>query len=438
MMHTRRTLAMAFAIAFALAGALVRPAGAVVLAEDELEETSTIAGAVLRSFAFLFTGAVLRPPLMLEDQDPSGMGIFDIRGYFAHKTPSLRVVAHLQLTTTLRAHPSASPLALGRGVAPPRWLPLRAYLADEDTVSVLGAADWLYASYTRGPMTITAGRQPITFGRAKLSHPSDVVATFALTEVDTEYKPGADALRVDLSVRERTSVSLIAVTGELEDDADLGASLQGTSVLVRGEQGFDRGEIGALAAFVRGDVVVGLDAVVDMGGYELYGEATATLVTGESLEVASGAMTDVASGDIRVEAALGATFKPTRKLTVSPELWYNGFGAASPDGYLAVALSPRVGIGEQTTLGRYYAGAVASFELHPLFTLAGAGLANLGDQSGLVSLSLLGNLSNNTNVVLGGYIGLGETPEPGGAVPVIVDEFGLFPRFFFAELQAVY
>ena len=74
--------------------------------------------------------------------------------------------------------------------------------------------DWLYCAVNWGPATFTVGRQPVTFGRGKFCGPSDLVATFALTEVDTEYKPGADALRIDLGLGERTQLGLIAAAGK--------------------------------------------------------------------------------------------------------------------------------------------------------------------------------------------------------------------------------
>ena len=46
--------------------------------EDELEETSTTIGVVLRSFGFLFAGDVLEPPYTATDMSPSGSAVFDI------------------------------------------------------------------------------------------------------------------------------------------------------------------------------------------------------------------------------------------------------------------------------------------------------------------------------------------------------------------------
>jgi hypothetical protein len=429
------SLAVSLALVLAPAAFLAAPARAAVLSEDALEESSTEIGAVLRAFSFVLTGTILEPPLSPVDANPSGIAFFDVRGYFAHKTPSLSLVLHAQLTSSMRSHALGSALAIGRGAAPPRWLPLRVRVVDEDTMAIIGAVDWVYAAWTHGPVTVTLGRQPVTFGRAKLWSPTDLVSTFALTEVDTEYKPGADALRVDWSAGQRLAFTLVAAPGELDDDGDAGVSVQGSTVLARGRWGWDGGEIGALLGAVRGDAVLGGDAVLDMGSFELYGEATATVITGKSVAAPA-----TESGDVVARAVLGATFRPSATLTLGPELLYNGFGASSSQDYLATVQSDRVSIGEQLFLGTHYLGLIASWQAHPLLQVGGAALGNLRDPSGLVSVAVQASLSDNTAAVFGGYVGLGERPEldPAGPQLSIRDEFGLYPGFLFAELKAVY
>ncbi len=99
------------------------------------------------------------------------------------------------------APPSPAASRSAAASQPPRWLPLTVTITDEPTLTLRDTVDWVYAAYTRGPVTITLGRQPVSFGRAKLWSPMDLVAPFALTEVDTEYRPGADAVRIDLAAR---------------------------------------------------------------------------------------------------------------------------------------------------------------------------------------------------------------------------------------------
>ncbi len=405
-------------------------AHAAVLDEDPLEETSTEAGVVARSFMFVLTGDVLEPPISPIDVNPTGVGIVDLRLYFAKRTPTFKLVVHNQLTSSVRSHEASGAFALGRGVAPPRLLPLRYELADDPTMAVVDEVDWVYVAWTRGPVTITAGRQPVSFGRGALVQPTDLVGTFALTEVDTEYKPGADALRVDWNPGVRTAITLVASTGELEADDDVDASLEGTAVLVRGKRSLGWGEVAGTAGYVRGDAVVGIDGIADAGFGDVYAEVTATRLSDDSL-----ASPLVDSGDIAVRGVAGVTYRPTSKLTLQPELVYSDFGASDPDDYLAVAVSPRVGLGEQSLLGRAHAGGVVAWEAHPLVNVTGVALVNVLDPSALLSAGLSYNVSDNVESVLGVYVPVGDAPD--AASFDLRSEYGTYPYFAYFELKAV-
>ncbi|MBW2277219.1 MAG: hypothetical protein JRF63_06985 [Deltaproteobacteria bacterium] len=426
-------ISLAAAISVAATG---RPAGAVVLSEDEFEETSTIAGAIARAFAFVLAGETLEPPLMLGDMNPTGLGIFDLRLYFEKRSPSLKLVVHNQLTSVIRSHALLGAANIGRGASPPRLLALRFDLTDEPTLGVRNTVDWLYVAWSRDSVTATLGRQPVTFGRGKLWSPSDLVGTFALTEVDTEYKPGADALRVDWSPSEKTTVTAVASAGELEDDDDMEATLGGSSFLAQVKRTFGRGEAGLMAGYIRGDAVAGVDGVVDTGSFEVYGEATLSVLTKRSLMAAalSGGDSLQERHDVIGKAVLGATFRPRSKITLSPEVLYNGFGSRDAGDYYSVATSDRAAIGEQTLLGQLHAGLVVNWEAHPLVNVAGVSLVNALDPSALASVSVSYSVSDNAQALIGGYAPIGKTPE--SAIEP-EDEFGMYPYFLFFELKAV-
>jgi len=429
----RRDLAAAAAalIGLGAVAADARPAAAGVLSEDPLAETSTEAGVVARMFGFVLAGKTLAPPFVPTDMNPTGEGITDLRLYFAKKTPTLKLVVHDALNSTVRAHGTLGGVAIGRGVAPPRWLPLTFTLADDPTITVRDTVEWAYAAWSHGPVTLTVGRQPISFGRAKLWSPMDLVGPFALTEVDTEYKPGVDAVRLDVSIGDRTNLSVVGVAGELADDHDLAVSVQGSAALARGKYRLDHGELGVLGGWVRGDAVAGVDGTWDTGSFDLYGEATATLVTSRSLT-----SPEASSGDVVGKAALGATFHPTGKLTLDPELLYDGFGAWRPADYLGVAVSERVGVGEQTTVGQLYAGGVVDWEAHPLVHVVGVALANVRDPSALASVAITYSVAGNASAVLGAYVPIGRRPTT-AAPDLARSEYGLYPYFTFLELKAV-
>ncbi len=411
--------------------------GAEVLSEDELEGESTELGAVLRGFSFVLAGDVLTPPLNAEDASPTGIGLFDLRAYFAHKTPELELVVHNQFTTQARSHEGLGAMPIGRGVSPSRWLPLTFHAANEETVTLTSAVDWLYAAYLVGPVSVTLGRQPVTFGRGRLWRTADCISAFALTEVDTEYKPGADAVRIDWTAAEQTSVTALGAVGELESAShDVDATLRGSSFVARVKQGWDGGELGLLGGFVRNDAIVSVDAVFDVGEFDVYGELTMVKLTDQSLEAPALDDPDLPA----FQALAGATFRPSDELTIIPELYLNSLGAWQPEDYLEVALSKRVAIGQQTALGMLYAGVSNDWQMHPLWYLVYATIANLRDPSALVSLAVRHNLADNVEVQTGGYLPVGRAPELPWAplpFPVLQSEYGSYPYFFFAEVKGV-
>jgi hypothetical protein len=418
------------------------PARGIVLEEDEFAERSTELALLLRTFALAFAGKALEPPRAPLDASPSGSGIFDLRLTLSHQRGALKAVIAGQLTSLAHSHgPSSAALGLGRGAEPPRWLPLQDSQTGGDGYELRYALDWLYLSYALGPLTLTIGRQPLTFGRGTLFKPSDIISTFALTEIDTEFKPGADALRLDWNVAARSVLTIVAAPGELADDLDAEVELRGTSLVARFKQAFDRGEVGALAGLVRRDVVLGVDGIFDLHALDLYSEVLLHLFTEGSLTPNDRTWGGLGgSGSLKraaLRALVGARFKPASTLTVSPELFFNGLGAWDKEDYLAVATSERFAIGELYNMGQLYLGGFADWEAHPLVHLTLATMINARDPSTLVSLGCSYSAASNVELLGGLYLPLGELAAE-GKNPLLPDprsEYGLYPFFFFAEIK---
>lgn len=430
-MPRARTCLPRWAAALAVVVVVARAGGArgEVLSEDALAGTSREAGVVLRSYAFMLGGPVLRPPLAAADISPLGVGVSDLRFYFIETRPSFKLVLHAPLTATISSD-AVPGNTVGRSVPPPRWLPLRAAPADRDTLQVIAEVDWLYLAWLLGPVTVTVGRQPISLGRAKVWRPEDLLAGFSLTEVDTEYKRGVDALRLDWSIGERSTLRLFASPGEIQVDRDVEASRTGSAALLQMVLGGASGELGAILGWVRGDLVAGIDGVADVGSFDVHAEATATLLTDDSL-----AAPGFASGDVRGKAAVGMTFHPSSKLTLGPELLYNGFGAAKIGDRPDLVGSPRIPLGEQTTLGVLYCAATAEWNPTSMWTIGGLALFNTTDQSGLFSLSVRTSIASNSEAEIGGYLPAGHPPDSETGAPVT--EYGLYPTFLYFKLKVV-
>lgn len=420
--------------AFASALLFTAPAAAWVLDEDPLEEESTEIGVVARSFAFLSAGPVLEPPFAPPGVNPAAQSIFDARLYGLHKTPDYRLVVHNQSTMSVTSFSALGGLNLGRGVPPPRFFPLT-FDQESEGLLLRNMTDWLFAEWRRKSVTITVGRQPVTMGRGAVWHTNDLVSTFALTEVNKQFKPGADAVRLDWSLPARQNLMVILALGSIEASRErrLGADASGSTALLSYKKAGEAGEFGLMAGAVRGDAVVSLDGTTSLFGFDIYGEVTGTRRTEESLSAPA------ADSDVFLKALLGASFRPTSELTIVPEVFYSGAGAARPSEYLSVMLSERFQIGDQTSVGRYYASLSNLWQVSPLSTLSWGMMSNLADPSALFFSALGQSLSDDVTGQVGFYAPIGRKPVTTDSLfsPVSLEsEFGTYPYFFFAQLCA--
>jgi hypothetical protein len=446
-----RAVARAVALAATLAATLAvvvagapRPAAAFVLWEEPLEGSELTLGGSLKSFFLALHGDSLDLRPFGADADPTALGLLVLRPACEGQVgDTWRFALHYEMAATVSSVDTAAatgPVAIGRGLPPPRFLPLAWRPVSAGTFVWNHVLDWAWTRVRLGPVDVTVGRQPITFGRGYLWQPSDLLATFSPTEIDTEFKPGVDALRVDVALSPTALLTLVAVAGELQPDVppvegagsgsaahDLEATLAGSAFAARAKVGFDRFELGAFAGYVRRDAVFGLDGFVDLKTVSLHAEATLTWVPDQERAAAD--------GDVFVRAVAGVVWT-IPKLRLVGELYYNGVGGADPEDYFARALGTRAAIGEVYNLGRYYAGVLANWEVHPLLSLTLVTLANLRDPSALLAPGLVYGLAANVQLVTGAYVPLGRGLDRSGLVPQARSELGSYPYFYYLELKA--
>lgn len=68
-------------------------------------------------------------------------------------------------------------------------------------------------------MTFTLGRQPIDWGSARLWQPLNVFGAFSPTDLDTDYKPGIDAARLDWFPSDFSALSAVYAFSSSDNDA---------------------------------------------------------------------------------------------------------------------------------------------------------------------------------------------------------------------------
>ncbi|HEY6039949.1 MAG TPA: hypothetical protein VIV58_36960, partial [Kofleriaceae bacterium] len=277
--------------------------------------------------------------------------------------------------------------------------------------------------------SVTLGRQPVTFGRGALWTPEDIVDPFSPVQIDTEFKPGVDAARVDVTFGQHVTLAVVGVAGDTRDAHDFAIHEDGSAALQRLEVSLGTTRLGLMTGYVRGDGFAAGDLFVDLGGADLHGEVTAQYVPDADRRPFG--------REVFERGLLGSTFQLSSKLTGTVEAYWNGSGTTHPSEYTAEFASARLASGETYNLGMLYAGAVADYTLHALVHVAGAAIVNVIDGSALLAPSVHFSASTNTQLIAGAFFPVGKAPEL-AAQPIARSEFALYPSLFHFDLKAYF
>jgi len=328
----------------------------------------------------------------------------------------------LELHNRLQARVSSSDAGMGGSavgfgvsVVPGRRWDLSSTLVEEDRLRVWHDVDRLSLTWYTEIADVTAGRQAITWGISNLYPVADLWAQFSPFELDTEEKPGIDAIRM-----------LHYPSGSLEIDAVVA----------------DRGSSRNLSAGVRGSLSLSW-ADVYVGGGKFWREAMGL----------AGISAPVGSYKIRGEAALpyhldDDGFKLPRvtlgvdwlggETVLSAEYNFNGIGATDAEDYGQVLADPRLAQGETYFLGRHNVGGLITWTPgNDRLSVTATGLLNLQDPSGALVPSLTYDFGQETRVSAGALFSFGATPlfSPD---PELRSEFGAYGDFMFVMLSVYF
>ncbi len=412
-MKTPELRALAVALAASCALCVSAPASAALTFESDDGEAGAELVAHARTFS-LFTGGGadevqslvsqrLRP--QLDVWSPWGLSL---------------EIAYDLVPITGGGGGQAAALAVGANV-PMRWVDFDRvlYAPDSGGWMLQHNLDRLALTYGGVWGEVRLGRQAIGFGSSRLFPAADLFAPFGPASIDTEFKRGADALRVTVPIGEFHEVEAYVVA-------------DGTDASEWTYMGRWRGSFtGVLDVSVLGGVsygrpTLGLDLAGDLLGATWYAEGSARADTDDL-------------SDTSVRATAGLSYQFPFDLSATVEGHYNGRGGAPPytDQLLEPSLERRVG--EVFLLGRWYAGAALSYPLMPLLSASLAYQQNLTDASGLVTAALGYDFSEEVSVGLGALLTYGDEPEVDAAgIPRLRSEFGAYPTIAFADVRLVF
>lgn len=325
----------------------------------------------------------------------------------------------------LQAQLSTSSRRIGESVAglgvtrePGRALDLESVWIEEERLQVWHDLDRAAVTVYTPVADVTVGRQGIHWGTSLLFPVSDLWAPFSPFELDTEVRPGIDAIRV-----------LAYPVPGLEVDGVLA----------------DRG--------ARDPWSGGIRATWSLPSADLY--ATVGRIWDEA--VVSGGLTWLfetsrARGEILLprnldteewmdpRATVGLDWIGTR-WTLGAEYHFNGLGASSPDDYPAVLSGEPYNRGESYFLGRHYVGGLASWTLDrdERFHLSGSVLVNAADPSAAFFPSLRWTPGGATSVSVGSLLTVGNHPTfRAGMIPEIRSEYGTYGTLGYSRISVFF
>ncbi len=418
-MATARPLELA-AVALLL---LPRPAGAIVGDRD--------ANFGLDGSLRLLTRATANydaPILFGEDNRADGLAQSILRlvagGY---PTELWSYELHLVQTTTLEAFSGPAALAgdtaggsaslFGTGATPGQYrlVPAQIAFAERRTSDVNAQllVDRLAVKLTTEVADLTIGRQAVTFGTAYFWNPLDVFFAFGSTQFDRDYKPGVDALRIDLPFGDFSGATAVAAFGDL-DAEDIWRE---TALVARAFTNVADWDLVVQAGKLRGGVQAGAAFVGEAFTVEVRGEAAYFwAMDGEPIRD-------------HLAAVIGVGRRFASTLHLQAEHLVNG-GATGTffDRFDLVSQGWIPQASDNVT------GVMASYELLPVLLGSVAYLIEWDDRSMLVQPGLVYSAADEVDLVAGALLAFGERPR--GILPR--SEFGTYPSFFYVQAKVYF
>lgn len=278
-----------------------------------------------------------------------------------------------------------------------------------------------------GTVLVDVGRFPVNYGVTSIFSTNDFFAPFSATAVNRVYKPGVDAARISWGPTPRSNIDVVGVLGRVLPGS--APTWSHSAVLVRANlvaAGFDWAVLGGKIAerWVAGGSIQGAWGPVNLRTEFHLG-----------VPDADGRGHDGSDRPIygRIAAGPSVSFA-WHNASIAAEYLYASDGAASPTQYVGRALGRYRD--DVPLLARHYAALAASLEVIPILRLAGTGLVNASDGSGLAGLSLIYSLADESDLIAGAFVPWGRGLQADDPAAVMLgSEFGLSPISAYLETR---
>jgi hypothetical protein len=347
-------------------------------------------------------------------------GVFDVARLRLETTPRhgpFGVDLAYEQTLSYAGHPGAGVIALGGGAALGDWLPLDWTGYDGRHTRWRHRLDRLSLGFSAGAVSLTVGRQPVSWATTLLLTPDDPFAPFSPEDPFREYRIGVDAARLQWYPSPFSQVEVVVRPAAFAAEttwtalARTKATIAGWDLSLWGGRLHDRPAVSA-------------GVTRTLGGWGVRGSFSVRRPGGDST-VLRGAV----GVDRRVSVA-------GRDLYFILEYQHDDYGAASRSALVPVALSLPEQRGELQVLGRDVLAANATFQWHPLLGLELLLLGDLRDGSAVAAPAVSWSAGSDLTLRGGVYLAAGRRARPAGTG--IGSEFGELPATGYVSLSVFF
>lgn len=292
--------------------------------------------------------------------------------------------------------------------------------------AIFNNLDRLFFSLKLNFADIYVGRQPISWGTARVINPTDVIAPFAFNELDTEERRGVDAFRIRVPLGMMDEIDIGWVAGE-------NFAFQESAFYVRSKFYVYQTDFSFLMMSFREHLMMGFNLARAVGGAGYWLEVAYVIPYFREKHLPSGE-----KNYLRLSTGFDYNFS---SLTYGfLEYHFNSAGESDPKNYVQELLRSPFQEGTVYLLGKHYLNLGLTYQINPLLPFTGLMIFNLNDQSLTLSPTLEYNIAPNIYLTGGAYIGIGKNPELLSKVSVnpymnFHSEFGAYPDMFFTSFK---
>jgi len=285
--------------------------------------------------------------------------------------------------------------------------------------------DRLYTAIELPFADVLIGRQPIAWGSAHAVNPTDVFAPFMMDALDTEDRPGVDAIRARIPLGMMSELDIGALPGEKWSEETAAA-------FARGKFYIAQTDFALTGILFRQDLLLGLDITRAIGGAGTWLELALVqpAITIDSLEKS-----------LYGRLSVGAEYVFGGETYVFGEYHFNEPGEKDAERYFTLLNDRAFTQGGVNLMGEHYLITGGGYQISPLIFGGGQIIFNANDQSALIAPSIEYNFAENVYISAGAFIGTGPamgvlTIDPlSNSTIDLNSEFGNYPDMAYASFR---